>query len=109
MALAPRFFLFSAAVELDHPLVDVGLLQRVQADQCLGQIFVDVLDGLADAFAEKLLRIAVAQLPGFVYARAGAAGYGRSAEGAVGQPHVDLDGRIAAAVENLAAMDVNDQ
>ncbi len=56
--------------------------------------------------AEVLCLVAVAKFPGLVDAGAGAAGHGRAAEGAVGQFHVDLDGRIAAAVENLSGVDV---
>ena len=40
---------------------------------------------------------------------AGARGDRRAAEGAVGQDHVDLDGRVAAAVQDLAPADLGDR
>ena len=43
-----------------------------------------------------------------MHAGAGAAGDGGAAERAVGQRDVDFDGGIAAAIENLPAVDVND-
>ena len=56
-----------------------------------------------------LLVVAVAQFPCLVDAGAGPAGNGRPAERAVGQRHIDLDGRIAAAVENLSCLDIDDR
>jgi hypothetical protein len=41
-----------------------------------------------------------------VDAGAGPAGHGRAARRAVGQFHVDLDGRISAAIENLSGTNV---
>ena len=45
-------------------------------DQCLGDGGVDVGHGFRHAFAEIAALVAVAQLPGFVFAGAGAARYG---------------------------------
>ena len=87
--------------------VDADLVQRVHADQLVGDLLVDVVDGLGDALAEEQLLVAVAQLPGFVDAGAGAAGDGGPADRAVVERDIDFDGRIAAAIENLAAVDVN--
>ena len=86
MALAPRFFLFSRAVELDHAVVQRGLIEGVHAAQLVGQLVVDVLDGLQDPLAEVFRLVAVAKFPGLVDAGAGAAGHGGPAERAVGQP-----------------------
>ncbi len=77
----------------------------VAADDDLGQRAVDVGDGLGDALAEVARLVAVAELDGLVDAGAGARGDGGAAERAVGQDDVDLDGRVAAAVEDLAAAD----
>src|SRR5262249_19148671 len=52
--------------------------------------------------------VAVAQLDRFVRAGGGAGWHRRAALGAVLEDHVDLDGRIAAAVEDLTADDVDD-
>ena len=95
------------AVEFDHPLVDGDLIEGVHAAQLVGQLVVDVVDGLQHPLAEVFRLVAVAQFPGLVDAGAGAAGHGRAAERAVGQLDVDLDGRVAAAVENLPGANVN--
>ena len=68
-------------------------------------VVVDVLDGLEDALAEVALLVAVAQLDGLVGAGAGARGDGGAADGAVGEDDVDFDGRVAAAVEDLAGVE----
>ncbi len=74
----------------------------------LGQHFVDVRDGLRDALAQVHGLVAIAQLPRFVHAGAGAAGDGGAADGAVIERDVDFDGGVAAAIENLAAVDIDD-
>ena len=96
------------AVELDHPLVDRDLVQRVHADQLVGDLFVDVGDGLLHALAQVVRLVAVAQLPGFVHAGAGAAGHGGRADRVVVERDIDFDGRIAAAIENLPGVNIND-
>src|SRR5262249_49299235 len=65
-------------------------------------------DGHADALAEVALGVAVAQLDGFMSTGRGAGGHRGTAETAVLQHHVYLDGRIAAAVENFASDDIDD-
>ena len=52
-----------------------------------------------------LLLVVVAQLDGFVLAGAGARRDGGAAEGAVFEDDVDFDGRVAAGVEDLPALD----
>ena len=64
---------------------------------------------LVTPFAEIPLLVAVAQLDGLVDAGAGPRGDGRPAEGAVGEDHVDLDGRVAAAVKDLAPANLGDR
>ena len=76
--------------------------------QLVGDLFVDVGDRLLHAFAEVKRFVAVAQLPGLVHAGAGAAGHGGRADRAVVQRDIDFDRRIAAAVENLPSVNVND-
>ena len=58
------------------------------------------------ALAEVLRLVAVAEFPRLVHAGAGPAGHGRGADRTVVQLHVDFDGRIAAAIENLPAVNV---
>ena len=78
--------------------------------QCASAIVgIDILDRLADAFAQKDLGVAVAQFPGLVGPRAGSAGHGGSPERAVGQHHIDFDGGVAAAVKNLPTLDIHNR
>ena len=104
-----QVLLVRRAVELDQPLVDADLIERVPAGQRIGDRRVDVLNGLGHALAQIDALVAVAQLPGLVNARARPAGHGGPAERAVGKRHFDFDGRIAAAIENLASVDGGDE
>ena len=109
MALAPSLPLFgvpSAAIRArSSPTWSAG----VAADGHLGQRAVDVGHGLGHAFAAVALLVAVAQLDRLVDSRAGPRGNRGPAERAVGQDHIDLDGRVAAAVENLAPAHLGDR
>ena len=87
-------------------MVQGDLIEGVHAAQFVGQLGVDVFDGLQHPAAEVFRLVAVAKLPRLVDAGAGAAGHGGPAERAVGQFHVDLDGRIAAAIEDLSGTNV---
>src|SRR5262249_31619532 len=100
--------LVRGAVQVDQELVDGRLVEGFLADEGLGDLAVDAADRLLDAAAEKTGRVAVAQFDGLVGARAGPAGHGGAAAGGVGEDHLDLDGRVAAAVEDLAAVDALD-
>ena len=101
-----QVLLVLGAVELDHAVVERDLIDGVHAAQFVGQLGVDVVDGLENPLAEILRLVAVAELQGLVDAGAGPAGDGGAAERAVGQFHVDLDGGIAAAIENLSGANV---
>ena len=100
--------LIGGAVELDEQLVDAGLVEDVAAEQGLGYLGVDVLHGAGHALAEVTALVAVTQLAGLVHAGGGAGGDGRAADGAVVEGDFDLYGRVAAAVKDLAGLDVND-
>ena len=104
--VGPEALLVLRAVEFVHAVVQRHLIQRVHAAQFVGQLGVDVLDRLQNPLAEVFRLVAVAEFPRLVDSGAGAAGHGRPAEAAVGQFHVDLDGRIAAAIEDLSGTDV---
>ncbi len=108
MALAPRLGLVGGAVQLDEGLVDGGLIQHVHAHQALGDLGVHVLHGGEHALAQVAALVAVAELAGLVDAGGGAGGHGGAAHGAVLQVDLHLNGGIAAAVQDLAAQDVND-
>jgi hypothetical protein len=51
MALAPRRALLGRAVELNHDLIDLFLVGGIEADDRVGDLAVNVLDGLQDALA----------------------------------------------------------
>ena len=61
---------------------------------------------LQHALAQVQRLVAVAKFQGLVNARARAAGHRRPAERTVGQLHVDLDGGVSAAIEDLSGMDI---
>ena len=78
------------------------------AQQFVGHHFVDIVDGLEHALAAVATLVAVAQFDSLVDAGAGAAGHDRAADSPAVQLDIDLDGRVAAAVKNLSASDIND-
>ena len=96
------------AVELDEELVDRGLVKDVHALQRLCDLDVHVLHGLEHALAEVTALVAVAQLACFVHAGGCAGGNGCTADGAVIEGDLDLDGRVAARVKDLSCHNVND-
>ena len=104
--VGPQLALVLGAVQVDHPPVQRGLIQGVHAGQFVGQDVVDVVDRLQHALAQVKRLVAVAKFQGLVNARARAAGNRRAAEGTVGQLHVNLDGGISTAIENLSGMDI---
>ncbi len=107
-------------VELEHGVVDADLIGRIGADEGGGDDPLHIADCGEDALAEvALLAIdalgqrlgrkgAVAELERFVLARGGAGRHGGAAERAVGETDVDLDGRIAARVDDFTGGDGGD-
>jgi hypothetical protein len=104
----PEARLVLRPVERDERAVDRRLIGRVEPRQRLGDLGADVLDRLADAFSQIGLRIAVAQLDRLVLARRGARRNGCAADQARLDLDVDLDGGVAARVENLAGANGGD-
>ena len=96
------------AVELDEDLVDIRLVERVQAVERLGDLAVDVFHSLLHALAEIAGLVAVAQLAGLVNAGGRAGGHRRAADDAVIERHLDLDRGVAAGVENFSSENIND-
>src|SRR3546814_20867378 len=84
------------------------LFRSLQPDDRLGDFGIDRLDRLQDSLAEIARLVAVAHLDRFMRARGRARGHRRAAEAAVFQQDIDLDRRISSTVENLAAMDVDE-
>ena len=99
--------LVRGAVELDHRLVEGALLGGAGAGQRRGDLAVDVGDGAGDALAGPGVA-AVAQLDRLELAGRGAGGHRGEAAGARLERDLDLDGRVAARVEDLARVDGGD-
>jgi len=97
-----------AAVEVDERPVDEGLLGGVESDDGLGDLGVDVLDGLQHALAAEALRVVVAQLDRLARAGRGAGGHCGAPHDARLEQHIGLDRGVAARVEDLARDDVDD-
>ena len=100
--------LVGGAVEVDEDAVDAHLVGGGEAGQRVADRPVHRLDRAAHALAAVAAGVAVAQLDRLVRAGRGARGHRGAAHGAVLEQDVDLHGRIAAAVEDLAPHDVND-
>jgi hypothetical protein len=81
------------------------LIGRVRAEQLGRDDLADVRHRLEHALAAELALVAVAKLDRLVGAGGGTRRNGRAADRAVRQDDVDLDGRIAARVEDLAGVD----
>src|SRR5205085_2029990 len=92
------------SVEVEQRLVDQPLLGDLVADDLRADLVLDCVDGVADALAAVALA-AVALLDGLERTGGGAAGNGGPRHGAVVEEHLDLDGRVAAGVEDLATGD----
>src|SRR5215813_12593374 len=95
------------AVERNERLVDLGLRLGVHAADGIENLAVDGVDRLAHPLAEIALAT-VAQFDRLVRPSRGSRRHGGAALGPVFEHDVDLDRRIAAAVEDLAADDVGD-
>ena len=108
MALAPSRALLAVPSSAISVWSMPDLVGGVEAGQRVADRAVDGLDRRAHALAAVAARVAVAQLDRLVRAGGGARGHRGAADGAILEAHVDLDGGIAPAVENLATHDVND-
>ena len=95
------------AVERDHGLVDLDLRLGIHAAERLKNLAVDRLDRVAHALAEIALLVAVAQFDRLMGPRGSPRRHPGAAARAVLQHDIDLHGRIAAAVQNFPADDVD--
>ena len=93
-------------VELDHRGIDRRLVLGRHAFDARRDLAVHRGDRLRHAFAEPAALVAVALLDRLVRPGRGAGGDGGPAIAPVREPDLDLDRRVAAAIENLAAVDV---
>ena len=94
--------LVGRAVELAEQVIDGDLLAHVEADELVGDRRVHVLHGLADALAAPPGRVAVAELDRLVLTGGSTRRHGRPAEDARFGADLDLDGGVAAAVQDGA-------
>ena len=86
--------------------IDGALVEGVEAHDGVSALVVDVLDGLRDTLTQIAALVAVAQLAGFESTGRSARRHHRATEAAVLEHDLDLDGGVAAAVEYLATVDV---
>ena len=93
------------AIEIDHHAVDLDLIVRVHTAQQIEDLAIDRIDGLANPLA-AIAAIAVAQFQRFILAGGCARRDAGAAKGPAFQGHIDLDGRVTAAVENFARVDI---
>src|SRR5205085_2547473 len=84
------------------------LLAGVHALDRRGDDFHDVLEGLQDAFPAVDLLVTVAEFDGLILAGGSAGGDGGAAGDAGGKLDLDLDGGVAAGVEDLAGKNAGD-
>ena len=86
--------------------VNGTLIEGIEAHDGVGALVVDMLDGLRNALAQVATLVAVAQLTCLKGAGRSARRHHRATEATVLKHDLDLDGGVAAAVEYLAAVDV---
>ena len=90
----------------DQRGIDGTLVEGIEAHDGIGALVVDVLDGLRDALAQIATFVAVAQLACLKGAGRSARRHHRATEAAVLEHDLDLYGGVAAAVEHLATVDI---
>ena len=83
------------AVQGDHRVVDLPLVQAVHADDFRGDFVEDVADGLQDALAEVAFLVPVPEFQHFVFPGRCAGGHGCPSGDPRKQGDFGLDGRIA--------------
>ena len=86
--------------------IDGALVEGVEAHDGVSALVVNVLDGLRNALAQVAALVAIAQLAGLKGAGRSTRRHHRATEAAVLERDLDLDGGVAAAVEYLATVDV---
>ena len=86
--------------------IDGALVEGIEAHDGVSALVVDVLDGLRNALAQVAALVAIAQLAGLKGAGRSTRRHHCAAKAAVLEHDLDLDGGIAAAVEHLATVDV---
>ena len=101
----PQLLLEGAAVQVDHELVDQGLVEGILPDDLARDRVVDRGHRLAHPLAQVALLVAVADLHRLALAGGGSGRDGRAPHGPALEHDLDLDGGVAAAVEDLTRED----
>ena len=89
--------------------VDPQLVDGVHPAEFVGHPIVDILHRRQHALADILFLVAVAKLPGLVYARAGPTRNRGASKRPVRQRYVDLNGGVSPAIEDLSGMDIHNR
>ena len=98
--------LVGGTVRGDQRGIDGALIEGIEAYDGIGALVVNVLDGLRNALAQVAALVAIAQLACLKGAGRSARRHHRATEAAVLEHDLDLDGGVAAAVEHLATVNV---
>ena len=88
--------------------IDGALVEGVEAHDGVSALVIDVLDGLRNALAQVATLVAVAQLAGLKGAGRSTRRHHCAAKAAVLEHDLDLDGGVAAGVQDLTALNVYD-
>ena len=98
-----------SAIELDHGCVDRLLLGRVKANQRFSDLAIHGINGVQNAFSHVARLVAITLFNRFMCTGGGARRYGCAAHRAIFQIYVHFHSRVASAVENFTAVNVNDR
>ena len=98
--------LVGRAVRGDQGGVDRTLIKGVHTDHGVRALLVHMVDGLGNALAQIAIAIAIAQLNSLKSTGGSAGGHHRTAKGAIIEHNFHLNGGIAARVQDLATVHI---
>ena len=98
--------LVGRAVRGDQGGVDRTLIKGVHTDHGVRALLVHMVDGLGNALAQIAIAIAIAQLNGLESTGGSAGGHHRTAKGAIIEHNFHLNSGIAARVQDLATVHI---
>jgi hypothetical protein len=102
--IGTQLALVRRAVEVQHSPVHACLIQRVRSEDGLANGPVHIFNCLEDSLAPEPLLVAIAELQRFMHTGRCARGHCCTAESAVVQADLDLNGRVAARIKDLPRM-----
>ena len=100
--------LVRSTVDVNHFGIDSALVASVHADNRFSNFLIHMGDGLLNALAKVAVLIAVTQLNSLECASRCARRNDRACERTVVEGNLDLNRGVAAGIENLSAVDVED-